>query len=107
MRSFAAAAALAASASAFDAMSIPDFIAGFIYGMTGDNDLTEIEACYQGGESIVTDTQTALADFEAGNFVKGLKDAGAVWTELHTAMATCQGMGDDIAEIEAWGQIFT
>ncbi len=32
----------------FDAMSIPDFIAGFIYGMTGDNDLEEIEACYQG-----------------------------------------------------------
>jgi hypothetical protein len=30
----------------FDAMAIPDFIAGFIYGMTGDNDLVEIEACY-------------------------------------------------------------
>jgi hypothetical protein len=29
-------------------MAIPDFIAGFIYGMTGDNDLVEIEACYHG-----------------------------------------------------------
>ena len=36
----------------FDAMSIPDFIAGFIYGMTGDNDLQEIEACYQGSQEI-------------------------------------------------------
>lgn len=26
-----------------------DFLAGFMYGMTGDNNLTEIEACYQGG----------------------------------------------------------
>ena len=32
--------------SNFDAKTIPDFIAGFIYGMTGDNDLVEIEACY-------------------------------------------------------------
>lgn len=30
----------------FDALAIPDFTAGFIYGMTGDNDLEEIEACW-------------------------------------------------------------
>ena len=29
-----------------DAMTVPDFVAGFVYGMTGDNHLTEIEACY-------------------------------------------------------------
>jgi hypothetical protein len=28
------------------AMAIPDLVAGFIYGMTGDNHLTEIEACF-------------------------------------------------------------
>jgi len=27
-------------------MAVPDFVAGFIYGMTGDNDLVEIEACW-------------------------------------------------------------
>ena len=32
-----------------DAMAVPDFVAGFVYGMTGDNQLTEIEACYEGG----------------------------------------------------------
>ena len=31
------------------AEAIPDFIAGLIYGFTGDNDLEEIEACYSGG----------------------------------------------------------
>ena len=25
---------------------IADFVAGFVYGMTGDNQLTEIEACF-------------------------------------------------------------
>lgn len=30
----------------FPLEAIPDFTAGFIYGMTGDNDLAEIEACF-------------------------------------------------------------
>ena len=64
MKSFAATAVIAACASAFDAMAVPDFVAGFIYGMTGDNNLTEIEACFQGGEQIVSDSQAAVVDFK-------------------------------------------
>lgn len=37
------------NALGFDPMATPDFIAGLIYGFTGDNHLTEIEACYTGG----------------------------------------------------------
>ena len=106
MKAFAAA-VIAASASAFDAMAVPDFVAGFIYGMTGDNHLSEIEACYQGGEKIVTDSEAAIADFKAGDWFKGIKDAGTVWNEVGSAMTTCQGMDDDIAAIEAWATIFT
>lgn len=36
-------------------MAIPDFIAGFMFGMTGDNNLEEIEACYQGGAVMETE----------------------------------------------------
>ena len=43
---FASAAIAAASANALDAMAIPDFVAGLIYGLTGDNHLTEIETCF-------------------------------------------------------------
>jgi len=107
MKAFAASAVIAASASAFDAMAVPDFVAGFIYGMTGDNHLTEIEACYQGGSQIVTDSQTAIGDFEAGDYFKGIMDAGKAWNEVGSAMTTCQGMDDDITAIEAWAQIFT
>lgn len=35
-----------------DPMAIPDFVAGFIYGMTGDNDLVEIEACFQANQEM-------------------------------------------------------
>ena len=107
MKTFAASAVIAVSASAFDVMAVPDFVAGFIYGMTGDNHLTEIEACYQGGEQIVTDSQTAISDFTSGNFFKGIKDAGTVWNEVGGAMTTCKGMDDDISAIESWATIFT
>ena len=33
-------------ASNAPAVAYPDFAAGFIFGMTGDNHLSEIEACY-------------------------------------------------------------
>ena len=106
MKTFACA-IIAASATAFEAVSVPEFIAGFMYGMTGDNHLAEIEACYQGGEQIVTDSELAIADFKAGSYVKGIKDAGTVWNEVGASMTTCKGMDEDVAAIEAWAKIFT
>jgi hypothetical protein len=97
---------MAASASAFDVMSVPDFVAGFMYGMTGNSHLTEIESCYQGGEKVVTDSEIAFNDFKSGNWFKGIKEAGTVWNEVGSSMTTCKGMDEDIAEIEAWAGIF-
>ena len=102
MKTFAASAVIAASASAFDALAVPEFVAGFMYGMTGDNHLSEIEACYKGAGLVVTDTEAAIADFESGKFFQGIKEAGLVWHEFGSSMTTCEGMGDDIAAIEAW-----
>jgi hypothetical protein len=28
--------------------AVPDFVAGLIYGLTGDNHLTELEKCFDG-----------------------------------------------------------
>ena len=106
MRTFAAA-AIAATSSAFEVMAVPDFVAGFMYGMTGANHLTEIEACYQGGEKILTDSKVAIADFKAGQYFAGLTEAGTVWNEVGSSMTTCKGMDADIAAIEAWATIFT
>lgn len=41
-----------------------DFIAGFVYGMTGDNHLTEIEACYQGGQLMAQEIEYGIADIK-------------------------------------------
>lgn len=45
-----------------------DFVAGFVYGMTGDNHLTEIEACYQGGDLMVQEVETGIADIKKGGW---------------------------------------
>ena len=41
----------------FTVLEIPDFIAGFLYGWTGDNNLTELEACWTSDLPIVQDLQ--------------------------------------------------
>ena len=45
-----------------------EFVAGFIYGMTGDNHLTEIEACFQGGELMYQEIETGISDIKKGGW---------------------------------------
>lgn len=43
-------------------------LAGFIYGMTSQNHLTELESCYTGGAHMEQELVTAIADFKAGGW---------------------------------------
>ena len=45
-----------------------DFVAGFIYGMTGDNHLTEIEACFQGGQLMYQEIENGIEDIKKGGW---------------------------------------
>jgi hypothetical protein len=49
-------------------MLAPDFIAGFMYGMTTDNKLMEIEACYNSNHDLVPEVKFAIAAFEEGGW---------------------------------------
>ena len=44
----------------FDVMAVPDFVAGLVYGMVGNNHLAEIEACYDGSRDVLADMKTAI-----------------------------------------------
>ena len=94
-------------AYAFEAKSIPDFVAGFVYGMVGDNHLTEVEACYDGSTDIISEVERALKMIEKGNYKIGVAELGLVVKQFPAALTTCKGMGDDIAAIESWATIFT
>lgn len=91
-------------------MAIPDFIAGFMFGMTGDNNLTEIEACYAGGETLAQEIELGIADIKKGGWdedVQAALEFGLAILQIPEALKTCKNMSDDIAAIEAWAQIFT
>jgi len=91
------------------AMAIPDFVAGFVYGLTGDNNLTEIEACYQGGEVMAAEIEAGIADIKIGgtdhDIQAGLQFALAA-TQIPIALNTCEGMTDDLNAIAAWASVF-
>ena len=86
-----------------DVMAIPDFLAGFIYGFTGDNDLTELEACFSGGQQLAQDVMAAVHDLEGGALLKGaIELRKAINSELPIAMAGCSGMDEDMAALKSW-----
>ena len=89
---------------------INHILAGFIYGMTTQNKLTEIEACYQGAAAMEKEVATAIADFKAGgwNYItQGCLQLVLMGLQMPQEIGTCKGMGDEITEIEQWAGVFT
>lgn len=107
MRFTFAAALIAASASALDTLAIPDYVAGFIYGMTGDNHLQEIETCFNGSESLISEAHDALTDIQSGNWVKAVTSLTQVFKQFPDTLTNCKDLDADIATIESWATIFT
>ena len=111
MRTAFATAAIVATSSAYtlDVKAVPDWVAGFIYGLTGDNNLDEIEKCFTGGQTLVTDAEAALADIKSGKFLDGVKDVGKIINDLPDSLDNCKGknLNDDITAIEDWAKVST
>lgn len=93
-----------------DVHMINHLLAGFIYGMTTQNHLTEIEACYAGGAEMDQEIKKAVVDFKAGgwdNIVQGCLEILLVGFQIPQELNTCKSMGDDISAIESWATAFT
>jgi hypothetical protein len=85
-------------------------LAGFIYGMTEQNHLTEIEACYAGGAEMDQEIKKAVVDFKAGgwnNIVQGCLEVLLVGFQMPQELNTCKGMSDELTAIESWASTFT
>ena len=87
-------------------MAIPDFVAGFLYGFTGDNHLTEVEACYAGAKLEASEFEAALAALEAGDMIKAIRDFKKAVNDMTEDLAPCHAMQDDVAALKAWAEIF-
>ena len=95
------------SAVSNSAKSIPEFIAGMMFGWTGDNQLTEVEACFQGGQKLVVDSEALIHLVESGDMIKAIAKAKDVYSEFSTVLSGCKNLDEDMARIELWAQIFT
>jgi len=95
---------------AVDVHMINYTLAGFIYGMTEQNHLAEIESCYAGGSEMDQEIKKAVFDFKAGgwdNIVQGCLEILLVGFQVPQELNTCKGMSDDLAAIESWASVFT
>jgi hypothetical protein len=90
-------------------MAIPDFVAGLIYGFTGDNHLDELELCFHGTQDLVNDSEALVRDLSNGNWIKAIDDNARFSQDIADSVHNCSGAGlhDDFAEIAAWADIFT
>ena len=87
-------------------IAVADFVAGLMFGLTGDNHLTEIEQCFKSTDPMRVDLMAAIEDFKSFDFIAGIEDIGDIIWQIPVAFQDCTGMEDDIAAIEAWAEIF-
>jgi len=89
-----------------DLLAMPELAAGFLYGMVGDNHLSEMEACYAGSDSLFKYLETALKDIEGFHIFAALKELELFVYHFQLDVAPCTQMGDDLTAIEQWATIF-
>jgi len=76
-----------------------------MFGMTGDNNLTEIEACFNGGQLMTNEIEAGIADIKKGGWDNDTQAAlqfGLAALQIPQSLSTCEGMDEDISAIESW-----
>jgi hypothetical protein len=91
----------------FELKSIPAFIAGFLNGMLGTDDLTEIGACHDGLTPLVTILHDFVGHLLSFDIFKAIGDLEKFIWNFQIDFLPCTSMHEDMEAIAAWGQQFT
>ena len=83
-----------------------EFAAGFVFGFTEDNHLTEMELCYHEDSSSFKYVEKAFASLVDGDHVAFIADLAKFAEALPTDLADCKAAKIDVTAIESWAQIF-
>lgn len=76
------------------------FVAGLLYEFVGDNQLEEIERCYQGSLQVIDDIEEEIQLLDNHNFVKAAKLMAQIKEELKNGVQTCAaGVKKDVEEV--------
>merc|ERR1712151_756494 len=57
-----------------DILGIPEFAAGFFYGMVGDNHLTEFQTCFQSSSELVHYAESFISELEDLKIIAAFED---------------------------------
>ncbi len=106
MKSIFASALLVAVTTAIKPVSAPEYLAGFIYGMSGANHLDKINTCFDGGKDSVGDIKKTIKDLKEMSKIKLALDAQKLRADFKKDKASCMEMDSDLALIEVWAEQF-
>ena len=84
---------------------VADFLAGFVYGFTGNNWQSYFETCFKDTPAFEADVCTAVNDFatkENQKIIQGLAIIKNDFSELNQFLAACPNAAADIATTENW-----
>jgi len=102
MKSVFASAMIATAVSGIKPVSVPEYVAGFVYGMGGANHLDEFTSCFKGGQDSLGDIKKTLEDLKSGAHVKLALDVKKLRDDLKSELTLCQNMDEDLALIDSW-----
>jgi len=91
----------------FNPASVPEYVAGLMYGITGENHLDELTKCLNTGDDLAKQAKLVAEDFSGKHIIHAFEDLGTLASMLPPAMTTCEGMDVDVAHIKDWAQIWT
>ena len=79
-------------------------MAGFLYGMVGDNHLDEIKSCYTGTAPLRELVDSFVKHMEHLNFFAAIEDFEEFMKSVSYCAEPCriENLKDDIASIKAW-----
>jgi len=90
----------------FDIAAVPEFAAGFLYGMVGDNHLSEFQTCMNSSEELVQYANQFLTNLEHLKIIAAFEDFEKFLFHFQMDVAPCKNVGDDVKAIEEWAEIF-
>ena len=88
------------------AFIVPDFIAGLIYGFTGDNHLDELRTCMTDLDRLALDINVVFWQLKEVRPIGALNGLRQLFGDLPKTVSQCRSMDEDLAEIEAWAAVF-
>ena len=94
------------SSAGFGPMSVPNYIAGFLYGLTGDLELATIEDCYSESSDLISIIDKFIYDVKHKNLIGAYRKIEKFRRNLDQAVDSCQGFKDDLKLMGDWWELW-